>query len=180
MIFGHHKDRRGHGHAPDHTPDTSYIHNPDVAHEASDVNVRGIINFIIALTVSTAVALLIVWGLFAFLARRSERSEPPPSPLALRGEERLPPEPRLQLAPGHEAHPLQDMKQLQAEWQRQLGGYGWTDQTTGAVHIPIEHAKQLMLERNMFPSRPEAPPEIANEQIPSYQSSGRQPERRLQ
>lgn len=178
MKFSHHTDKKGHGQDAQ-TPDTAHIQNPDVTHETSDVNVRAVIKFLVGLTASTLAAFLIVWGLFVFLTNRSKRAEPPPSPLALRGEARLPPEPRLQLAPGHEVHPLQDMRNLQAEWDRQLEGYGWADQSAGTVHVPIEHAKRLMFERNMFPSRPDVPAEIANEQIPSYQSSGRQPERRL-
>ncbi len=180
--LGHHSSGEGDSRGtPDtRTPDTSHVQNPDVSHEQSDVNVRGIIKFIMGLTIATTIVFLIVWGMFRLLVYQSTQQQPPPSALARRGEERLPPEPRLQLAPGHEAHPLMDMANLRREWNQQLENYGWIDRSAGSVHIPIDNAKRLMLERNMFPSRPNAPVEIADEQIPSYSSSGRQPERRLQ
>lgn len=181
MKFGDHKGHGGDGRDRDaRTPDTSHVQNPDVAHEQSDVNVRAIIRFITGLTIATLAVFAIVYGMFRFLTYRATQQQSPTSALARKGEERLPPEPRLQLAPGHEAHPLADMADLRREWREQLENYGWADQSAGTVHIPIDEAKRLMLERNMFPSRPDAPLEIAEEQVPSYSSSGRHPERRLQ
>ncbi|MCG8351097.1 MAG: hypothetical protein MI924_25285 [Chloroflexales bacterium] len=41
--------------------------------------------------------------------------------------------------------------------EAQLNGYGWVDQANGVVHIPIEAAMDLIIERDEIPVRPEAP-----------------------
>src|SRR3954471_14887352 len=82
------------------TPDVSYITNPDVAHEESDVAVRPLLWFVGGLTFFTIVVCLAMLLMFMYFQGREVSQELKPSPLARRGEERLPPEPRLQLAPG--------------------------------------------------------------------------------
>lgn len=80
------------------TPDTSYIKNVDVTHEVSDVYVGGIAKFVVALTVLMIVSFVLMWALFRSLESRAK--DQPRSPMALSDEKRLPPEPRLQGAPG--------------------------------------------------------------------------------
>ena len=80
------------------TPDVSYIKNVDVNHETSDVNVSGIVKFLAGLSVLTIVTFVLMWGLFRSLEHKV--TEPPRSPMALTEKDRLPPEPRLQGAPG--------------------------------------------------------------------------------
>src|SRR5438067_180234 len=82
------------------TPDVSYITNPDVAHEESDVAVRPLLWFVGGLTFFTIVVSVVVLLMFIYFQRREEAQELEASPLARQGKERLPPEPRLQLAPG--------------------------------------------------------------------------------
>jgi hypothetical protein len=80
------------------TPDTSHIKNIDVTHEVSDVYIGGIAKFTVGLVVLMVASFLIVWGMFRALSSRI--TEPPRSPMALSEKDRLPPEPRLQGAPG--------------------------------------------------------------------------------
>ena len=80
------------------TPDTSHIKNIDVTHEVSDVYLSGIAKFTVGLVVLMIATFLIVWGMFRALQSRTV--EPPRSPMALSEKDRLPPEPRLQGAPG--------------------------------------------------------------------------------
>jgi hypothetical protein len=67
------------------------------------------------------------------------------------------PEPRLQ------PNAPDDLLKFREEEHRRLNSYGWVDQNRGVAHIPIERAKQLMLERGL-PVRqagtvpPSAPP----------------------
>jgi len=82
------------------TPDVSRVSNPDVTHEINDVNVRAITKFVIGLTVATALVFVLMAATLALFERLEERSEPPMSPMARQGEERLPPYPRLQGAQG--------------------------------------------------------------------------------
>ena len=147
------KDRHGGA----QTPDVTHIHNPGVAHEESDVNVRGIAKFVIALAIGSIVTFVLMRVMFNYLESRelAAQAEQPASPLAKQKspEERLPPEPRLQLAPGHEIHPLKDMEKAHDEWKAQLNGYGWVDQNVGTVRIPIEQAKRVLLEKGLLQAR---------------------------
>lgn len=164
-------DSRNKGHVTE-TPDTSYIRNLDTMHEVSDVRVGGIIKFCIGLFLLLVVASLVVWGMFRMLAVRAQ--EPPPSPMALRGEERLPPEPRLQSAPGfaetleknisaneseqveaaaprrslNPKSPLWEIKALQNQWNDVLQ-HGPVDKDGQRYGMPIEQAKQEILKRGL-------------------------------
>ncbi len=84
------------------TPDVSYITNPDVAHEHTDVPVTPVLKFIAGLVVFAIVMHLAMYAAFIFFEAREEAAERQSSPLARTPQESLPPEPRLQLAPGFE------------------------------------------------------------------------------
>ena len=135
----------------------------DRGHEVNEVKVGGITWFLIVLTVSVVfIAWLIVAVLNTLEGReRKAELESRPSPFASE-RPKLPPEPRLQLAPNSEEqidkleppnlktqHPLEEMKDLRDSWDKQLNSYGWVDQKTGVVRIPIDQAKKLILERGL-------------------------------
>ena len=187
------------------TPDVSYITKPDVAHEESDVAVRPLLWFVGGLTLFTIITCVAMLLLFMFFQAREEAEELAPSPLARQGEERLPPEPRLQLAPGWEVEtggkrqdlsyaardrgyvpqPWSEWLLVNAEWQRELNGYGWADQQAGTPRIPVERAIDLYLERRAGQRPPQgarpAPPTPAPTQTtPADSSSGQQPEQKHQ
>ena len=156
------------------TPDVSYITNPDVAHEESDVAVRPLLWFVGGLTAFTIITCVAMLLLFMFFQAREESEELAPSPLARQGAERLPPEPRLQLAPGWEVEaegrrqdlsystdnagyvpqPWSEWLLVNAEWQRELKEYGWADQQAGTARIPVERAIDLYLERRSQQQQP--------------------------
>jgi hypothetical protein len=68
-------------------------------------------------------------------------------------EQRLPPAPRLQVAP------RADLDRLRAAENRRLESYGWVDRDRGVVRIPIEQAMKLVHERGLpgwpAPARPQ-------------------------
>lgn len=66
-------------------------------------------------------------------------------PLAA-GQSREPPTPRLQ------TQPFKDVYQLKHDQLEKLTSYGWVDQATGVVHIPIEDAMRMVTERNAIGS----------------------------
>jgi len=149
------------------TPDVSYITNPDVAHEESDVAVKPLLWFVGGLTAFTIVVCVVVLLMFIYFQRREEAQELEASPLARQGKERLPPEPRLQLAPGFgvktddgQEHkldytaktervpqPQSEYLVVRDEWRRELEDYGWADQQAGTVRVPVDKAIQLYLQR---------------------------------
>lgn len=126
----------GNGHDRLHvteTPDVSHIKNPDVTHEASDVSVSGVAKFVVALTALCAVVFVLMWGMFRFLNAQETEKEPPPGPMAMKPEERLPPDPKLQAAPGfgvtlksgewvklEKREPEAEYRVLLAQWEREL------------------------------------------------------------
>lgn len=187
------------------TPDVSYIRNADVAHEESDVAVGPIAKFVVALFIFGVVICISMLLLFNFFERRARDNERRASPLARRGAETLPPEPRLQAAPGFgvampngERRDLQ-LREPQSEyivvrenWERELKSYGWADESAGTVRVPIDEAMRMYLERRQQKAQsaqgqPGAQgaqqgtqPAPQNEQTPAASSSGRTTERRNQ
>jgi hypothetical protein len=125
-------------------------------HEESDVSISGLAKSGIALVTLILVASLLVWGAFSYFNRSAERAQSQPSPM-FKGN-KPPPEPRLQGAPGHQSSGLDDMLEMRERENRILSSYGWVDQQSGVVHIPIEEAKKLMLERGMAGSVEEMSP----------------------
>lgn len=127
----------GHGFPPgDHD-------NPDVHHEASDVNVRAILGFGAGLLVAAVLIHLMVWLLFLYFSGRETTRDAADYPLAAGQATRVPPEPRLQ------TNPREDMRALRAREEEILSSYGWVDKTTGVVRIPIDEAMKLTLQRGL-------------------------------
>jgi len=127
------------------------LENAEVAHEHTDISVRGIIWFLGMLVVIVLVTDVAMWGLFKGLQRLERGNDPFVTPLAAPAGQ-LPGEPRLQTTP------WQDLTQFRADEQKRLHAYGWTDQRAGIGHLPIERAKELLLERGL-PSRADASPD---------------------
>ena len=138
-------------------------HQGETGHEEDVVKVGGITGFMVVLTVAVVfIGWLIVAVLNSFEGReRQAELESRPSPFAAE-RSKLPPEPRLQLAPNSEEqidkneapdlktqHPLEEMKALRATWKNDLDHYGWVDKQSGVVRIPIEQAKKMLLERGL-------------------------------
>jgi hypothetical protein len=161
------------------TPDVSYISNPDVAHEHTDVPVTPVLKFIGGLIVFFGIAFGAMYLMFLFFQRRELAAERRPSPLQRQGEERLPPEPRLQLAPGfgvtgedgkriplaHEPvgqtevvpQPQSEYWTVRDEWERKLGGYGWVDEQAGTVRVPVEEAMRAYVQRQQAKAQGQPP-----------------------
>ncbi|MDX6385140.1 MAG: hypothetical protein QOK48_2713 [Blastocatellia bacterium] len=153
------------------TPDVSYIKNVDVTHEVSDVYVSGIVKFLAALTVLTVATFFFMWGFFRVLEK--QETEPERSPMAQTEKDRLPPEPRLQSAPGfaedlekaasikkeetgsaitagasQPKDALYEINILQAHW-KDLLEHGPVDQSGRRYGMPIEKAKEEILKQGL-------------------------------
>ncbi|MDQ1637124.1 MAG: hypothetical protein QOF62_463 [Pyrinomonadaceae bacterium] len=190
----------GHGHVTE-TPDVSHIKNIDVTHEASDVNVGGIVKFVIGLTVFAIVVQVLMWGMFRFLNSQEEGKEPSLGPMAMTEQERRPPDPKLQSAPGfgvklengqwvplENREPQAEYRALRQQWQSQLdcAPEGTSEVRTPGACTPIDQAMQKVLEGKGLPSRPQAetnqggPTEDYGIDMPTAASSGRMTEKRRQ
>jgi hypothetical protein len=91
----------------------------------------------------------LVYGTFAFLASRAAVNDEAARryPLA-QGLSQDPPPPRLQ------TQPFKDIYQLKTEQRGVLNSYGWVNKASGVVHIPIDRAMELTLQRGL-PTRAE-------------------------
>jgi hypothetical protein len=171
-----------------------------------------------------------MFGLLKVLNTVETRKDAPSSPLARTERERLPPNPRLQVARGHGFTPEDltndpairrelaqepgqldlQLKEPTVEWDelrkvklRELQSYGKDVQRPGEFRIPIERAKQLLLEHSQLAARPQPEQQAPGsaqvtgaitgaeaselvrrsegyDTLPTYQSSGQKAERRRQ
>ena len=166
-----HHDAVGHASA-----DYEYLETPPGStYEHTDANVWIIVKFMIWLAVSAAVIHVGLGLIYAMLIDRALETGPQRYPLAAAQGERLPPSPRLQQFPQNE---LYDFRRGEQEF---LEGYGWMNKEAGIVHIPIEEAMRLMVEREL-PSRTPADGAALETPglMPSDASAGRVMERRRQ
>lgn len=122
------------------------LHNPDTAHEASDISMRAIVMFVVLLAGVTVAIQVAMYGLFFVLARSEAATDQTQSPLATPADQ-APANPRLQTTP------WSDLKALRAEEFSYLHSYGWIDQQAGVARVPIDKAKALLLQRGL-PVRP--------------------------
>ena len=186
------KKEKSDGHKTE-TPDVSHIRNVEVTHETSDVNVRAVLTFAAALAITTIAVGIGLWLLFKFF-NQQQAKEPGPGPMALSREERLPPEPRLQAAPGFQvtlesgqtvnlerAAPQTEYRVLRQQWEENLKT-GLKDQSGNVVGIPIEQAMQNIVSQGL-PTRTKGPAGKLQDyaiSMPTAASSGRETEKRLQ
>ena len=118
-----------------------YKFSPVHDHERSDAHVKPLIIFLIAMGVTIAGSFVSMVGLFEFLTLRAQTFDRVPSPVKVADE--LPAGPRLQVVPGL------DLREMEAAQQDRLNGYGWVDEGGRVVHIPIEKAIDVVVEKGL-------------------------------
>jgi hypothetical protein len=186
---------KGNGHKTE-TPDVSHIRNVEVTHETSDINVRGVLVFVVVLTVTTAAVSVGMWLLFWFFNVQEARQERKRGPMAVETkEERLPPKPRLQAAPGFQAElpdgrneglelkaPQAEYQALKKYWDQALNGQ-LKDESGNPIGVPITQAMEQVVSGQGLPTHDQAAPGKLEDnaiKMPTAASSGRQTEKRLQ
>jgi len=125
---------------------------PEAGHEASDVSIRSIVRFGIALAIAMALVSVAMWGLFRFFEAEQEKSREPMPPMVAANLRRTPSGPRL------EPDPLAPRRAVQAREDAVLTSYGWVDPKAGVARIPIDRAMELLVERGLPPPKPPSAP----------------------
>lgn len=186
------RSEKSNGHKTE-TPDVSHIRNVEVEHEASDVSVRGVGMFVFVLTIATIVISIGMWILFRYFDAQ-EAKQRRPGPMALSQGERLPPEPRLQAAPGFEVtledgqrvnlqnkEPQAEYRVLREEWEKALHGE-LKDQSGNQVGIPIDQAIDQVVSGGLPTRTQTAPGKLTDYaiDIPTAWSSARETEKKKQ
>lgn len=168
----HHHEMLGH-----RSPDDQYLETPPGAgYEHTDASIGEMVTFGFWLFISTIIVFVGVAVLYWFLIRQSaEPAATKQYPLAVDTVPRLPPPPTLQQFPRNEFY------EFRTKEDADLTSYGWVDKNAGTVHIPINEAMRMTLERGL-PSREQDASKAAEPvgMMPSDASSGRVLERRRQ
>ena len=153
------------------------LRNPQVDYERADLSARGILYFLVGLFLAGVFIELVLWGMFRFMARSqalfpqpavnpmSRTVQPPPPPAGSRSVlQNSPavnldvfPEPRLQ------ANDAGEMARFLNSENELLNVKQPFADSTGAIHIPVSLAMQLIVERGL-PVRPNPPPPEMNTQ----------------
>jgi len=139
---------------------TKHINTPadlDKGYEANDIGLKGIVYFGIGLFLLIVITFGLMWAFLGVMRDYAKETAGPPNPMLQSDKERLPPEPRLQAAPGFGVEsekgrvnlelmaPQAEYRELQKEWA-ELTTKGQTDPKTGTmISMPIEKAKEKFL-----------------------------------
>ena len=128
-------------------------HHEHAEFEREDLSARSVFSFLIGLAVMGVVVFGILTFLVGGLERYNRSHQPAQNPLvpksAAETREVSPtevdkfPNPRLETDEVHELRGLREKE------ESSLNSYGWVDQNAGSVHIPIERAMQLTVQRGL-------------------------------
>lgn len=114
----------------------------EAGRELADVSIPSLFHQAFYLVIVCVAVWLAMAGLFKFAIGRMEAGDAPVSSLA-RPAGQLPPAPRLL------TDEPANLREFRTGETRQLDEYGWTDKAAGTVHIPIDRAKELLLQRGL-------------------------------
>src|SRR5262245_33758496 len=130
----------------EHDADAEYLATPGSSYEHTDADVRTIVRFGVWLVVMAVGTHILLGGGFVGLKSFFQESGEARFPLAVGQQPPKPPAPQLQ------QYPDREMTAFRGSDTGALESYGWIDKEKGTVHIPIEDAIRLTLERGL-PSR---------------------------
>ena len=183
---------KGDGHQTE-TPDVTHIRNVEVEHESSDINVNAVVTFAAVLAISIGIVAYGLTFLFGYFNKQQAKA-PKPGPMALTQGERLPPEPRLQSAPGFQVKlengqtvnlersiPQAEYRVLRQQWEENLKT-GLKDQSGNVVGMPIDAAMDKIVSEGLGSKAKQPNGKLSDYAIsmPTASSSGREIEKRLQ
>lgn len=129
-------------------------------YEPNDIGFKGIIGFAIGLFLLIVITFGLMWAFLETLKDYWKVPESEKNPLALSDKQRLPAEPRLQVAPGFGVEsehgwvnlelqaPAAEYLELKKQWE-EVWEHGRTDKKTGVMTtMPVETAKEKFLAQN--------------------------------
>ena len=117
-------------------------------HEQDRVNIRGLwISAVVLAAVCVLSGVLVLW-IFRYLDRRLVEAEPALAPLAVPAGVAPRPEPWLLTDEAAVDEPA-NLAAFRAREAEKVETYGWVDQPGGIARIPVERAKDLILERGL-------------------------------
>ena len=129
---------------------------------ASDVDIRSIGRFLVALVIGLVLVAGVVYLQVVWLGKRIDDERPP---AAFRAGERLPPP-----APTLQTSPRDEMRALRTAQERELTKSAWVDRERRIVQIPIDRAMQRLVKEGLpnWPPVPTASPSPTATPSPRY------------
>jgi hypothetical protein len=127
--------------------------NDSVTFEPRDINVATVVKQLIYLAITIVLSLLLCIPILRVLTTRAADSDTPMAPVRAdmsqteRQEQSLPPEPRLQGVPGHQADAQQDLRDKIAADMEANESSGWVDKANGIAKIPVTEAMKIIAEK---------------------------------
>jgi hypothetical protein len=116
--------------------------DPSAGWEKRDVNIKGL--FIFGFWMAVVLLVTMVGMNFAFKGfKKASPMGPTRSPMVQEGERMVPTGPLLQV------HPHQELKDYCAAQQKEVSTYGWIDQGSGVVRIPVDRAEEMILAKGL-------------------------------
>jgi hypothetical protein len=144
-------------------------------HETTEIGVRGLVVFSVAL-IGVIAAAQIVLGLWMRSFARQEKQVDARYPGRTSLEVGQFPNPRLQ------QNPRSDLDQVKDEEDRRIRSYGWVDRQAGIARIPIERAMDILARKGLprvpAPATvPGAPPNTSIPPARKREEAGQGPDR---
>ncbi len=132
----------------------------NIPYEQNEIQFKGILGFAIGLVLLIVITFALMWAFLGTLNDYWKMPDSEKNPMAMSDRERLPPEPRLQLAPGFGVEsdrgwvnmelqaPATEYKELSRQWE-EIWKHGRKDEKTGMMSVmPVEMAKEKFLTQN--------------------------------
>jgi len=150
---------------PDHIQyEDDELFNPETHHEHSDVPIRPLLTaLVIFIVFAIATHFTVKFMYDRFSAAESKRMDAPQTQVARpvdagvpKNQPLLQPFPRQEDLTPNRQTPVVDLIAMRAAEDKVLHSYGWTDEKNGIVHIPIDQAKALIVEKLAAQSGPPA------------------------
>lgn len=165
-----------HDHAShvEHGADAEYLPKAGSSYEHTDADTGSIVRFGVWLAAIAVVTHLALAGAFAWGISQAKETAEPRYPLAAGQQAPKPPAPVLQ------QYPDREMTAFRAADEGALESYGWIDRGAGRVHIPIDEAIRLTLERGLPARAGDASQAAVPGMLATDSSAGRLFERRRQ
>ncbi len=131
----------------------------DQPYEQNLIGLKGILYFGVGLFLLIVVTFALMWAFNGVLEEYAKEEKASNNPMPLTEKEKLPPEPRLQAAPGFKVEgpngpinlelktPQAEYWELKKEWET-AWKEGQKDKKTGTmISMPIDRAKELVLQK---------------------------------
>ncbi|MEO8074479.1 MAG: hypothetical protein ABI891_10865 [Acidobacteriota bacterium] len=159
----------------------------DKPYETNLIGLRGVVYFGVGLFLLIVVTFGLMYFLEDVMEQRATETIDQKNPMTMKNEERLPPEPRLQAAPGFGVETSQgfvnlelkasqsEYRELHQQWEKDWA-QGQKDLKTGTImSLPIEESKNKLLEENINAGNAESEQKVLKDSrsIISYSSAGR-------